>query len=303
MAESNNIHYLKLRAIAAWIYRTFFCCIFACGIAMIVVQVINQYVESITIPTRRIPLIHILITLLILIMRSFDLIDTLEKIDKHQSVKGDAEPKMPYRPKLNGEQLKQLTSDEIRTQPQSHSEFLLQKKYQHAKTRIIVLFTCSGIIMFAVLASMFFFLFMYDFSLFKDNQLRLIDQILILIMIASAVTLFHIRAASQRIECLEKKLFSEPKKEENKTSPVECYHNPLLVYNFPPEIVDEKSHLKVSMAYFVRYCVQNKLFEPYTKQAWAPIDGFLYSKTNSPITAKQLAQSYQDQLTKGNLFE
>ena len=145
MAESNNIHYLKLRAIAAWIYRTFFCCIFACGIAMIFVQVINQYVESITIPTRRIPLIHILITLLILIMRSFDLIDTLEKIDKHQSVKRDAESKMPYRQKLDGEQLKQLPSNEIRAQPQSHSGFLLQKKYQHAKTRIIVLFTCSGI--------------------------------------------------------------------------------------------------------------------------------------------------------------
>ncbi len=152
---------------------------------MTLIQVLDRYVEYLTFPPQRIPLILITFSVLIIILRSFDLINTLEEIDRQQS--------------------ESRTERQIDYRQQTESE--------------------------------------------KIDSSRLSE------------------------------------------------------YNFPPEIVDKKSHLKVSMACFVRYCVKNELFKPYTKQGWTPIDGLIYSKTSKLISAKQLAQSYQDLLTKGTLDE
>lgn len=303
MASPNDIHYQKLRAIAWWAFQTLLHCVFACSIVMTIIQLANQYVDVITFPVRRIPLTHILITVFIIILRSFDLIGVLEKIDKSQpSQKEDFCGKDDFQ-KIDDYQRCRSYSNQPHPQPQDHSEFLLQKKYQHSKTRIVVLYTCSGVVMFAALTSMFFFLFVYDFSLFKNNRPPLLDQILFPIMIGGVVTLFNVKAASLRIESLEKKLFSRPEKKGSETIPVETSSTVLADFNFPSEIVDDNAHLKVSMACFVRHCVENNLFEPYTKRAWSPVDGMLYDKNNHPISAKQLAQSFQDQLTKGSLAE
>ncbi len=121
--------------------------------------------------------------------------------------------------------------------------------------------------------------------------------------IGGGVNLLKLKTASLRTESLETKLSSRPEKKGSETIPVETSSTVHADFNFPSEIVDDNAHLKVSMACFVRHCVKNNLFEPYTKQAWSPVDGMLYDKNNRPISAKQLAQSYQDQMTKGTLAE
>ena len=76
-----------------------------------------------------------------------------------------------------------------------------------------------------------------------------------------------------------------------------------VAYNLslPSEICDETGRLQVSMAEFVRYCVKGSMYEPYTNKAWKPIDGMLLNKEGKPISSKQLAQSYQDLLSKGTV--
>jgi hypothetical protein len=72
-----------------------------------------------------------------------------------------------------------------------------------------------------------------------------------------------------------------------------------LGHDFPTTVLADDRRFAKSMAAFVRYCVENGLFYPFTKEAWRPINSKVFDKKGKPVTAEQLAQSYQDQVSKG----
>lgn len=74
-----------------------------------------------------------------------------------------------------------------------------------------------------------------------------------------------------------------------------------LGYHFPPEVLTEDRRFAKSMAAFVRYCEKNGMFYPFTKEAWRPIHNKVFDGKGNPVTADQLAQSYQDQISKGSI--
>lgn len=72
-----------------------------------------------------------------------------------------------------------------------------------------------------------------------------------------------------------------------------------LGHDFPTTVLTEDRRFAKSMAAFVRYCVKNGMFHPFTKEAWRPINNKVLDRKGKPVTANQLAQSYQDQVSKG----
>ena len=60
------------------------------------------------------------------------------------------------------------------------------------------------------------------------------------------------------------------------------------------EIFDENLQLKTSMAAFVRFTVDNHIFETYNIDTWRKIDGIFRNKKGDRLTADQLAQCNSD---------
>lgn len=59
--------------------------------------------------------------------------------------------------------------------------------------------------------------------------------------------------------------------------------------------------LRCTITDFVKYCVEKHFFEPYNIAQWRQIDCCLKDSKEKIITAKQLAQCYQDLQSKGKV--
>ena len=59
-------------------------------------------------------------------------------------------------------------------------------------------------------------------------------------------------------------------------------------------LIDENNQLLGPRADFVRFCIANKYFHPYGREDWKPIDNLLKGPGGKPVTAEQLAQTFQD---------
>lgn len=60
------------------------------------------------------------------------------------------------------------------------------------------------------------------------------------------------------------------------------------------DIFDDNLQLKTSMAAFVRFTVDNKVFDTFNIDTWRKIDGIFRNKKGDRITADQLAQCNSD---------
>ena len=58
--------------------------------------------------------------------------------------------------------------------------------------------------------------------------------------------------------------------------------------------IDENNQLQGSRSEFVRFCIANKYFHPYGREDWKSIDNLLKGPGGKPVTAEQLAQTFQD---------
>ena len=303
MDSSSEIKYRKMRAFVRWVFQTFVYSAMFCATLMVLIAFVDQRIESITIPEKRIPLMYVFTVLYVIIIRSFSLINSLEAIDKKASdtTTGRLVEKAEVCPPVaEGNSLQRI---ELANQKESDADFIRRRQYEHKKRRIIILYSCSGVAMFAGMTSMFFTFFVGDYAIIRSNPVPLLDQILIPTMLAAVIVFFHVKTASIGIESLEKKIFGSTEKNLNQTTaPIQSKEN-LAQYNFSADIVDKDGHLLVSTASFVRYCVQRRKFYPYTRGAWSPIDCALLNQKGIPITSKQLAQSYQDMMSKGTLPE
>ena len=292
----NTIKYNKWRAFAEWLFNSLILCTIACSLLMTMVMAMDQFVHIVRIPEQNRPVMYTIYIMFILIMRSFSLISSLEKIEKGASTPTDenagaeqisATSPLPSRVSI-------MTEEEKRN-------FLLMKEYEHKKTRIMVLHTCSAVAIFAGVTSMFFFWFVYDDAILRSKPVPVLDQILIPVMMGAAIVMFSVKATSLSIEALEKRLFSTSPKPQKQSAETEQPVLSELDHSFPDEIMDNNHQLRVSMSAFVRYCVKQGYYFPYTIKAWEPVGDRIVSQKGKRISAKQLAQSYQDLLSKGTL--
>ena len=67
-------------------------------------------------------------------------------------------------------------------------------------------------------------------------------------------------------------------------------------------LLDEDNRLQVPRSDFVRFCVKNDYFRPHRKENWKAIDKVLKDqRTGEPVTAAQLAQTFQDLQARGGV--
>ncbi len=67
-------------------------------------------------------------------------------------------------------------------------------------------------------------------------------------------------------------------------------------------LIDEDNRLQVPRSDFVRFCVKNDYFRPHRKENWKAIDKVLKDqRTGDPVTAAQLAQTFQDLQARGGV--
>lgn len=67
-------------------------------------------------------------------------------------------------------------------------------------------------------------------------------------------------------------------------------------------LIDEDNRLQVPRSDFVRFCVKNDYFRPHRKENWKAIDKVLKDqRTGEPVTAAQLAQTFQDLQARGGV--
>ena len=59
-------------------------------------------------------------------------------------------------------------------------------------------------------------------------------------------------------------------------------------------LIDENNQLQGPRSEFVRFCIANKYFHPYGREDWKSIDNVLKGPGGKPVTAGQLAQTFQD---------
>ena len=59
-------------------------------------------------------------------------------------------------------------------------------------------------------------------------------------------------------------------------------------------LIDENNQLQGPRSDFVRFCIANKYSHPYGREDWKPIDNLLKGPGGKPVTAEQLAQTFQD---------
>lgn len=59
-------------------------------------------------------------------------------------------------------------------------------------------------------------------------------------------------------------------------------------------LIDENNQLQGPRSDFVRFCIANKYFHPYGREDWKSIDNLLKGPGGKPVTAEQLAQTFQD---------
>lgn len=59
-------------------------------------------------------------------------------------------------------------------------------------------------------------------------------------------------------------------------------------------LIDENNQLQGPRSDFVRFCIANKYFHPYGREDWKSIDNLLKGSGGKPVTAEQLAQTFQD---------
>lgn len=276
--------------------QTFMQSLVVYGATMVLFQLMERYVKSITIPEAKQTLAYILLIILYVLFQIPELFIRLENIDKGKGTED------------NGGPSKRKIANKDKSLPPAVAALLhnpeyvlLNKEYKRKKTSTVIVSWCLGIAMMAGLTSSFFMLFVYEDAIFYTRPVPMPDQILTPIMIVSVMVFYTMKVVGVRLASLDKyycSKISELKEKENKELASE-QHRPSL--GFPTEIMDENNRLIISMAAFVRYCVKNGKFEPYTIEAWRPIEGKVFNDKDRPLSAKQLAQSYQDQLMKGTI--
>lgn len=279
-----------------WLFQSLLLCVIAWSVVMAMVQIVNKYGQNIHIPDSRLPYMYTIIILFILIMRSFKLIQEFESTEKNAArvISLAKTQSLPIPDKVGSKSVHSGTKED-------NEYFLKRREYEHKKTRIIVLYTCASVVLFASITSLFFLFFVYDDAPLRKQPVPLLDQILIPVSLAATIILINVKTASYAIESLEKRMFSPQKGENPSYAPEQVNAPRQLEHNFPAEILNGEMQLVCSMSAFVRYCVSKEYYYPYTKKAWAPIDGLIRDTKDKPITAKQLAQSYQDMMSKGTL--
>lgn len=294
--EDKTKHYRKLRATSHWLLQTLIQCMIVWSIANALILVLNHYVKEFHIPKSREYVAYVLLILFYVLTRFPELISRFEAIEKGES-----------RIKQGGENQKGGVDSQVARNTQqpalaTNPELtLLIREYKRKKILSVALYCCSGLAMILAFTSLFFLLFVYDFSPLKSNPVPKLDQFILPIMMACVIVFYTIKVIVFRLSKLDKQLVSKIehlKQSDEDSAPSEM---PVSSLGFPPEIMDSNNRLTISMAAFVRHCVENGLYDPYTIEAWRPIDGMILNGKGKSISAKQLAQSYQDQLMKGTL--
>lgn len=294
--EDKTIHYRKLRATSHWLLQTLIQCMLVWSVANTLVLIFNRYVNGFHIPKNREYVAYALLILFYVLIRFPDLISRYEAIEK-----GKARTKQGGDNPKNETDTRVAKANKLPPLVTNPELTLLIREYKRKKILSVALYCCSGLAIILGFTSIFFLLFVYDFSPMKSNPVPELDQFILPIMMACVTTFYTIRVIVYRLSKLDEQFVSKVaalKLSIGKNAPIEKVISPL---GFPPEIMDGDNHLAVSMAAFVRHCVENGLYVPYTIEAWRPIDGLVLNGKGRPISAKQLAQSYQDQLMKGTI--
>lgn len=295
--EDKTIHYRKLRATSHWLLQTLVQCMLVWSVANTLVLIVNRYVNGFHIPKNREYIAYALLIFFYILIRFPNLISRYEAIEK-----GKARTKQGGYNQKNETNARFAKVNKLPPLVTNPELTLLIREYKRKKILSVALYCCSGLAIILGFTSLFFLLFVYDFSPLKSNPVPELDQFILPIMMACVTTFYTIRVIIFRLSKLDEQLVSKVtalKQSIEKNVPIEKAISPL---GFPPEIMDGDNHLVVSMAAFVRHCVENGLYDPYTIEAWRPIDGLVYNAKGKPISAKQLAQSYQDQLMKGTIM-
>ncbi len=148
----------------------------------------------------------------------------------------------------------------------------------------------------AIIIAVLFNIFLFADALIPGIRISTLGKILLYIAAPLLYTIYHSFELIRRLEAEDIHIVKE-----GSVIQTEEENNSELEYGFPEEIMDENHKLKVSMAEFVRYCYKNKYYEDYTRAAWKPIHNKILNNQGKPISAKQLAQSYQDEVSKGHI--
>lgn len=286
-----------MRATQQWLLKTCIHCMIIWSLSNMMILLVNRFGKIIHIPESREYLCYALLIVLYVLIRFPALLSRFEAIENGK----DGKQNNVYPPKNSaGEKAKEtIKLPGLVTNPELT---LLIKEYKRKKTRTISMYCCTGIAFVVGFTSLFFTLFVYDFSPFKENPVPKLDQFLIPIMMACVTTFYIVKVITFTTSKIDKDFIKQVEALKAKTDELKAMEPQTSSLGFPLEIMDASNHLAVSMAAFVRHCVENGLYDPYTIEAWRPIDGLILNGKGNPISAKQLAQSYQDQLMKGTIL-
>lgn len=298
MESSEKIkRYKKMRATQQWLIKTCIHCMIIWSLLNMIILLVNKYGQIFHIPKSREYLCYTLLIVLFVLIRFPVLLSRFEAIESgkigKQTDNGERNKKSGARATDTIKLPKLVTNPELA---------LLIKEYKRKKVRTISMYCCVGIAFVVGFTSLFFTLFVYDFSPFKENPVPKLDQFLIPIMMACVTIFYIIKVITFTTSKIDKDFIKQVDGLKAKTPELVAANLQESKLGFPMEIMDSSNRLVVSMAAFVRHCVENGLYDPYTIEAWRPIDGLVYNAKGKPISAKQLAQSYQDQLMKGTII-
>ena len=258
MESSEKIkRYKKMRATQQWLIKTCIHCMIIWSLLNMIILLVNKYGQIFHIPKSREYLCYTLLIVLFVLIRFPVLLSRFEAIESgkigKQTDNGERNKKSGARATDTIKLPKLVTNPELA---------LLIKEYKRKKVRTISMYCCVGIAFVVGFTSLFFTLFVYDFSPFKENPVPKLDQFLIPIMMACVTIFYIIKVITFTTSKIDKDFIKQVDGLKAKTPELVAANLQESKLGFPMEIMDSSNRLVVSMAAFVRHCVENGLYDP-----------------------------------------